>query len=96
MEDSKLQHSQNENAKRKRVKLVNKRHNVLARQEILRVLTQERKMPNASHAREKPRISRPDTWNALASNSRCVRARALVFCTLWCVCVCVCVRVRGE
>ena len=65
MEDSKLQHSQNENAKRKRVKLVNKRHNVLARQETLRVLTQERTMPNESHAREKRRISRPDTWNAI-------------------------------
>ena len=28
------------------------------------VLAQEQTMPNESHTREKPRISRPDVWNA--------------------------------
>ena len=34
------------------------------RKEALHVLMQKQTMPDERHAREKPRISRPDTWNA--------------------------------
>ena len=39
-------------------------NNAHGTQETLHVLAQEQTMPNESHTREKPRISRPDIWNA--------------------------------